>query len=213
MLRTGGGDAKDNTGTQLSRCATIEGQDDSKSINDAVVDHTWIWRADHGEHTGWDANTSRNGIVVNGDRVSCYGLFVEHFQEHDVLWNGEDGTTYFLQNEKCYDPPGNARWMSHGGKKKGYAAYKVADGVKRHYAVGLACTTSSSTRKGTACISTATATARRTSLTTSTGAENRAKKFFSKICIYPLARRTEFLIYYALVRLKGFEHRSLKRGA
>jgi hypothetical protein len=105
--------------------------------NDAVVDHTWIWRADHGEHTGWDANTSRNGIVVNGDRVSCYGLFVEHFQEHDVLWNGEDGTTYFLQNEKCYDPPGNARWMSHGGKKKGYAAYKVADGVKRHYAVGL----------------------------------------------------------------------------
>ena len=105
--------------------------------NDAVVDHTWIWRADHGEHTGWDANTSRNGIVVNGDRVSCYGLFVEHFQEHDVLWNGEDGTTYFLQNEKCYDPPGNARWMSNGGKKKGYAAYKVADGVKRHYAVGL----------------------------------------------------------------------------
>lgn len=96
MLRTGGGDAKDNTGTQLSRCAPIEGQDDSKSINDAVVDHTWIWRADHGEHTGWDANTSRNGIVVNGDRVSCYGLFVEHFQEHDVLWNGEDGTTYFL---------------------------------------------------------------------------------------------------------------------
>ena len=137
MLRTGGGDAKDNTGTQLSRCAPIEGQDDSKSINDAVVDHTWIWRADHGEHTGWDANTSRNGIVVNGDRVSCYGLFVEHFREHDVLWNGEDGTTYFLQNEKCYDPPGNARWMSHGGKKKGYAAYKVADGVKCHYAVGL----------------------------------------------------------------------------
>ena len=65
------------------------------------------------------------------------GLFVEHFQEHDVLWNGEDGRTYFLQNEKCYDPPGNATWMSHGGKKKGYAAYKVADGVKRHYAVGL----------------------------------------------------------------------------
>jgi len=105
--------------------------------NDAVIDHTWVWRADHGDHTGWTANTSRNGIVVNGDGVSGYGLFVEHFQEHDVLWNGEDGRTYFLQNEKCYDPPGNATWMSHGGKKKGYAAYKVADGVKRHYAVGL----------------------------------------------------------------------------
>lgn len=107
------------------------------NANDVVVDHTWIWRADHGEHVGWDENTAKNGIVVNGDGVSCYGLFVEHFQEHDVLWNGEDGRVFFLQNEKCYDPPGNATWMSHGGKKKGYAAYKVADGVKRHYAVGL----------------------------------------------------------------------------
>ena len=105
--------------------------------NDVIVDHTWIWRADHGDHTGWTANKSKNGIIVNGDGVSCYGLFVEHFQEHDVLWNGEDGKVFFLQNEKCYDPPGNATWMSHGGKKKGYAAYKVADGVKRHYAVGL----------------------------------------------------------------------------
>ena len=105
--------------------------------NDAIVDHTWIWRADHGDHTGWTANKSKNGIVVNGGGVTCYGLFVEHFQEHDVLWKGEDGRVFFLQNEKCYDPPGNATWMSHGGKKKGYAAYKVADGVKRHYAVGL----------------------------------------------------------------------------
>ena len=107
------------------------------NANDAVVDHTWVWRADHGDHTGWDANTAKNGIVVNGDRVLCYGLFVEHFQEYDVLGKGEDGCTFFLQNEKCYDPPGNERWMSHGGKKKGYAAYKVADGVKRHYAAGL----------------------------------------------------------------------------
>ena len=105
--------------------------------NDAVIDHTWVWRADHGEHTGWDANTSRNGIVVNGDNVIGNGLFVEHFQEHDILWTGENGRTYFLQNEKCYDPKNQAAWMSHGGTKKGWAAYKVADGVKKHYAVGL----------------------------------------------------------------------------
>lgn len=105
--------------------------------NDVVIDQTWVWRADHGDHTGWDANTSRNGIVVNGDRVIGYGLFVEHFQEHDVLWTGEDGVTCFLQNEKCYDPKNQAAWMSHGGRKKGWAAYKVADTVKRHYAVGL----------------------------------------------------------------------------
>ena len=102
-----------------------------------IIDHTWVWRADHGDNTGWYANTAKNGIVVNGSGVMAYGLFVEHFQEYDVLWNGENGTTYFLQNEKCYDPQGQSVWMSHGGKKKGYAAYKVADGVKRHYAVGL----------------------------------------------------------------------------
>ena len=105
--------------------------------NDAIVDHTWIWRADHGAHTGWTANTSKTGLRVNGDHVTCYGLFVEHFQEYDVDWRGEWGTTYFLQNEKCYDPPGNDGWMSHGGKKLGYAAYKVADGVKHHHATGL----------------------------------------------------------------------------
>ena len=105
--------------------------------NDAVIDHTWVWRADHGDHTGWDANTSKNGIVVNGANVIGNGLFVEHFQEHDILWTGENGRTYFLQNEKCYDPKNQLAWMSHGGKKKGWAAYKVADDVKKHYAVGL----------------------------------------------------------------------------
>ncbi|MGN0876742.1 MAG: glycoside hydrolase family 16 [Kiritimatiellia bacterium] len=105
--------------------------------NDAVIDHTWVWRADHGDHTGWDANTSKNGIVVNGANVIGNGLFVEHFQEHDILWTGENGRTYFLQNEKCYDPKNQQAWMSHGGKKKGWAAYKVADAVKTHYAVGL----------------------------------------------------------------------------
>ena len=107
------------------------------NANDVIVDHTWIWRADHGAYTGWTANTSKNGLVVNGDHVTCYGLFVEHFQEYDVLWNGEDGRTFFLQNEKCYDPPGNAAWMSHDGRKKGYAAYKVAPKVTKHRAIGL----------------------------------------------------------------------------
>ncbi|MBR3646146.1 MAG: fibronectin type III domain-containing protein, partial [Lachnospiraceae bacterium] len=72
--------------------------------NDTIVDHTWIWRADHGEHTGWYENTADNGLVVNGDNIICYGLFVEHFQKYDILWRGENGKTYFLQNEKCYDP-------------------------------------------------------------------------------------------------------------
>lgn len=105
--------------------------------NNTIVDHTWIWRADHGDNTGWYANTAKNGLVVNGDNVTTYGLFCEHFQEYDILWRGENGTTYFLQNEKCYDPQDQAGWMSHNGTKKGYAAYKVANNVKNHYAVGL----------------------------------------------------------------------------
>lgn len=117
----------------LGRCTSCE----VINSNDVIVDHTWIWRADHGDNTGWYENTAKNGIVVNGDDVTAYGLFVEHFQEYDILWRGENGKTYFLQNEKCYDPQSQDGWMSHNGTKKGYAAYKVTNNVKNHYAVGM----------------------------------------------------------------------------
>lgn len=118
---------------ELGRCISCE----VINSNDVIIDHTWIWRADHGDNTGWFENTSKNGLIVNGDNVICYGLFVEHFQEYDVLWRGDNGKTYFLQNEKCYDPQSQEGWMSHNGTKKGYAAYKVTNNVKSHYAVGL----------------------------------------------------------------------------
>ena len=57
--------------------------------NDTIVDHTWIWRADHGAGVGWTQNTSDNGLIVNGNNVTAYGLFVEHHQQFQVLWNGE----------------------------------------------------------------------------------------------------------------------------
>ena len=107
------------------------------NTNDVICDHFWIWRADHGAGVEWYGNESRHGIIVNGDRVICYALFNEHFQEYDVLWNGDYGKTYFLQNEKCYDPISQDAWMSHDGKVKGYAAYKVNNQIKHHYAVGL----------------------------------------------------------------------------
>jgi hypothetical protein len=47
--------------------------------NDVIVDHTWLWRADHGDGVGWDENKSDTGLIVNGDNVTIYGLFVEHF--------------------------------------------------------------------------------------------------------------------------------------
>jgi len=104
--------------------------------NDMIVDHTWIWRADHGSGSGWDSNVSANGLVVNGNNVTIYGLFVEHHQKFQVLWNGENGRTFFYQSEIPYDPPDQKSYTSAPGVN-GWASYKVADHVKRHEAWGL----------------------------------------------------------------------------
>ena len=98
--------------------------------DDTIVDHTWIWRADHGLGVGWDANTADTGLVVNGDDVLATGLFVEHYQRYEVVWNGERGRTIFFQNEMPYDVPSLQAWDSPTGD--GYASYKVADGVTSH---------------------------------------------------------------------------------
>lgn len=107
--------------------------------NDVVGDHFWIWRADHGVRgsVGWAVNTSPNGLVVNGDHVTVYGLFNEHFQEYQTLWNGEHGRTYFFQCESPYDAPDQASYMSENGTRPGYAAYKVADHVNHHFATAF----------------------------------------------------------------------------
>ena len=104
--------------------------------NDTLVDHTWIWRADHGEGVGWDLNTSANGLVVNGNDVTIYGLFVEHHQQFQVLWNGNGGRTYFYQSEIPYDPPNQTSYTSAPGVN-GWASYKVAEGLTSHEAWGL----------------------------------------------------------------------------
>jgi len=104
--------------------------------NDTIVDHTWIWRADHGSGVGWNLNLSANGLVVNGNNVTAYGLFVEHHQQFQVLWNGNGGRTYFYQSEIPYDAPNQASYTSAPGVD-GWASYKVADYVTTHEAWGL----------------------------------------------------------------------------
>ena len=104
--------------------------------NDTIVDHTWIWRADHGSGVGWNANISDNGLVVNGNNVTIYGLFVEHHQKFQVLWNGNGGRTYFYQSEIPYDPPDQSSYSSASGTN-GWASYKVSDQVSTHEAWGL----------------------------------------------------------------------------
>jgi hypothetical protein len=103
--------------------------------SDVLVDDIWAWRADHGTAVGWTSNTSDTGVLVNGDDVTMYGLFVEHFQKFDILWNGERGRSIFFQNEMPYDAPNQAAWKHDG--ILGWAAYKVADSVTRHDAWGL----------------------------------------------------------------------------
>ncbi|MER6850690.1 discoidin domain-containing protein [Streptomyces flaveolus] len=103
--------------------------------DDVIVDHTWIWRADHGAGVGWETNRADYGLRVNGDDVLATGLFVEHFNKYDVFWSGERGRTIFFQNEKAYDAPNEAA-ITHDGIV-GYAAYKVADSVNEHEAVAL----------------------------------------------------------------------------
>ena len=104
--------------------------------HDTIVDHTWIWRADHGAGVGWTSNTSANGLVVNGNNVTIYGLFVEHHQQFQVLWNGNAGRTYFYQSEIPYDPPDQSSFTS-APDTNGWASYKVADTVTSHEAWGL----------------------------------------------------------------------------
>ena len=96
--------------------------------NNVILDDIWAWRADHGNGVGWTANTADTGVIVNGDNVTAYGLFVEHYQKTETNWNGNGGRVVFFQNEMPYDPPSQAAWMEAPGVD-GFPALKVADGV------------------------------------------------------------------------------------
>jgi hypothetical protein len=106
-----------------------------------LIDHTWVWRADHGiegftggvngDDQRWATNTGTNGVIVNGDDVTATGLFVEHFQQYNTLWNGENGRVILYQNELPYDPPTQADWTQPDGTL-GYPGYVVGADVKSH---------------------------------------------------------------------------------
>jgi hypothetical protein len=103
--------------------------------DNVILDHIWAWRADHGNGVGWMDNLGDTGVVVNGANVTAYGLFVEHYQKYQVIWNGENGRTIMFQNEMPYDPPDQAAW-SHDGVK-GWAAFKVGESVQQFEGWGL----------------------------------------------------------------------------
>src|SRR6516225_8971868 len=105
--------------------------------DNTILDDLWIWRADHGVpgSVGWTVNTADTGLVVNGDQVTATGLFVEHFQKYNVIWNGNEGEDIFFQNELPYDPPTQADYEHDG--VLGFAAFKVADNVQSFQGYGM----------------------------------------------------------------------------
>lgn len=98
--------------------------------DNVLLDHIWAWRADHGNGVGWSTNTADYGVIINGNNVTATGLFVEHYQKYNVIWNGEQGKTVFFQNELPYDAPNQAAWQHDG--VLGWAGYKVAESVNTH---------------------------------------------------------------------------------
>jgi hypothetical protein len=106
------------------------------NADNAILDDIWAWRADHGAGVGWNSNRADTGVVVNGDNVSAYGLFVEHYQKFEVIWAGQNGEDVFFQNEMPYDPPSQAAWMS-SPTTDGYAAFLVSPNVTSFQGYGM----------------------------------------------------------------------------
>ncbi len=104
--------------------------------DNVILDNIWAWRADHGQvAVGWTVNVGENGLVVNGDNVTALGLAVEHYEQNQVVWNGEGGETIFYQSEMPYDVPSQSAWMQ--GSLDGYASYYVSPSVTTHTGYGL----------------------------------------------------------------------------
>ena len=82
------------------------------------------------------ANTADTGVIVNGDDVTAYGLFVEHYQRYETIWNGQNGRVVFYQNEMPYDPPSQTAWTEAPGVP-GWAAFKIADSVTSFRGFGM----------------------------------------------------------------------------
>ena len=99
----------------------------------------WAWS---GGPVGWNWSYGKNGLIVNGDYVTLYGLMVEHYMEYQTIWNGEHGLMCFYQSETPYDAPSQEVWMKNGSDPdvladQGWASYKIGEHVQNHTALGV----------------------------------------------------------------------------
>lgn len=113
--------------------------------NNVIGSNIWLWRADHDfsddrKNTGWDKNTANHGLIINGDNVGMYGLFIEHFQKEQTIWNGKNGTLNFYQSELPYDPTSQEIWSytdDEGNTRLGYPSLLINKSATDFTAKGL----------------------------------------------------------------------------
>ncbi|HUC13759.1 MAG TPA: hypothetical protein VMS00_04835 [Acidimicrobiales bacterium] len=118
------------------------------SADNSIIDDVWAWRADHGANTsiagpqgqvgaGWTYNQGNTGLEVTGDNVTAYGLAIEHYQQNEVIWSGNNGTVIFFQNELPYDPPSQTAWQT-SPVQPGYPSFLVTNNVQNFNGYGMA---------------------------------------------------------------------------
>jgi hypothetical protein len=108
------------------------------NIDNSILDDIWAWRADHGSGAGvWTSDQGATGVNVFADDVTAYGLFVEHYQKNETIWNGQNGFVLFFQNENPYEVPSQDVWMANK-HENGYPAFVLTDNVTKFqgYAMG-----------------------------------------------------------------------------
>ena len=105
--------------------------------NNSIIDDVWAWRADHGSGAGsWTSDQGNTGLIVNGNNVTAYGLAVEHYQQDEVVWNGQSGEVIFFQNENPYEVPSQSAWMS-SSTQDGYPAFYIPASVTSFQGYGM----------------------------------------------------------------------------
>lgn len=77
------------------------------NLNNVLIDHIWVWRADHDENDNNNSSTKdwqvKHNIINKGNNIIYYGLFAEHAINNCVEFYGDDCKVYFFQNEAAYE--------------------------------------------------------------------------------------------------------------
>ena len=137
------GSGSESDPTTLSDVSSVSGATNDILINQ---DHTILNQGEYQTNnnsgdgyttTNWTATSGNTGAIVNGDDATWQGIWLEHFKQTEISWNGEYGNVTFLQNERPltvpFDTPGEIGVQPHvwmmNANFDGYPSLAVAQGV------------------------------------------------------------------------------------